>query len=497
MEALLEKRNFPALGLLGFAASVAATSVILVSRHGASSSGLALFSTALFGLGIFSVLACLRPLTTYVVALVLMTSPLSLMLSLPQSAVIAAFLFGAATAGFGARQRLRAIAQDPLILPIAAFAFYCAGSAAYGLVMGNEISYVLGDCFQLLEFALVYLLVGQLLRDRANLRVVLWSALTSILVTIAVELLLFIVGSDAGGLLPSWEGAGNTESLVRTIDIDATFLFTLLINLYPLVRSGKNRLYIWLALIPTAANIVLSLSRGLWLCTLIAIVVSLLLQVRQARARLVKASAYVGVGIVLLAAGLRIGLDSDTSLMDVFEDRIFHGVDQVEEGFAGTESMATRRFLEMAIVAPQVLVHPLIGHGLGATYIIAGFAVLDSGTSELIDHHFIHNLYLVTAFRMGFIGLALIFLLLIVYFRKILPAYRKMPEGMYKAMVAGLMASIVGQLFLSMTQPTIFEHPTCVLIASAMAISVRLSGFASAATGPPPQLGRLSLEDGI
>jgi O-antigen ligase len=136
--------------------------------------------------------------------------------------------------------------------------------------------------------------------------------------------------------------------------------------------------------------------------------------------------------------------------------------------------MATRRFLEMAIVGPQVLDRPWFGHGLGATYIIAGFAVLDAGTSGLIDHHFIHNLYLGTAFRLGLVGLGLLLWVLARYFRHILKAYRKMPPDFSKAIVAGLLASIFGQLILSITEPTVVDHPTCVLIAAAMAVSFKL-----------------------
>jgi O-antigen ligase len=173
--------------------------------------------------------------------------------------------------------------------------------------------------------------------------------------------------------------------------------------------------------------------------------------------------------------------------MDVFAERILHGVDQVQEGFAGTESLATRRFLEMVIVGPQVLDRPWFGYGLGATYIIGGFAVLDAGTKGLIDHHFIHNLYLGTSFRMGLAGLALLLWVLSTYFRRILRAYRRMPSGpdwagLSRGLVAGVVASLVGQLFLSMTQPTLVDHPTCVLIASTMALSFRLAGCGGAET---------------
>jgi O-antigen ligase len=252
-----------------------------------------------------------------------------------------------------------------------------------------------------------------------------------------------------------------------------------LINLYPLARSPRQRYLIWAALIPTVADILLSLSRGLWICSLVAVVFSLALQDGRTRARLLKTSVGLGIFIVLLATVWRIAPRSDLSIMDIFEERIYHGVDQVEFGLEGVENMGTRRFLEMAIVGPQVLSRPLFGYGLGATYVIGGFAILDSDTKGVVDHHFIHNFYLVTAFRMGLVGLALLFWVFFRYFRRTISGYRTMSAGFEKALVAGLVAGVMGQLVLSITQPTIMDHPTCALIACAMAISLKLSQPAS------------------
>jgi O-antigen ligase len=482
------------LATLGLAAALGAVSLVAVGDQGFSGGKLALLGSGLLALAVFSALLWSCPLVVLVIAMVFTTSPIPLALSLPQSALVSAFLLSAAVVGFALRTPWRSLVPDPMLLPMGMFALYGVVSAAHGYWVGNELSYLAGDCFQLIEFAAVYFLVAQLLKTGGAIRMLMCWVLGSMLVTIVVELTLSILGSDAGGLLPSWEASSQGESLVRTIDIDATILFTILINLYPLLRASKHRRLIWLALIPTVANIALSLARGLWLCTLIAMLVSLLLQSRRARARLLKAAACLAVSVAILAAGWKVGSGSDDSLMDVFAERIFHGVDQVQEGFAGTESLATRRFLEMVIVGPQVLDRPWFGYGLGATYIIGGFAVLDAGTKGLIDHHFIHNLYLGTTFRMGLAGLALLLWVLFTYFRRILSAYRRMPSGSNQAglnraglnrgLIAGVVASLVGQLFLSITQPTVVDHPTCVLIAGAMALSFRLAACGgSAGTG--------------
>lgn len=475
---MAQRRVHVQAGVLGLAAAVFAASLTAVSYRGLAASGFAIVGIGFLALAVLALLVHMRPLVTLSIALIFMTSPMSLILSLQWSALVSAFLLGGACLGFAVRTPVRAMASDPLFLPIGILTAYGLLSAVYGLLLGNEVGYLLGDCFQVIEFAVVYFLAAQLLNDSGKIYLFLRVLLISMMITVLVELVLFALGPSAGNLLPSWGGSYISGSLVRTIDIDATILFAVLINLYFVAASRRHRLWIGLAIVPTLANITLSLSRGLWLCTLVAAIVSVMLAVRKARRRLLTTFAFVAICLAMLAGTWTISSgsqeDADISLLNILQERVYYGANQVTAGLEGEEGMATRRFLEIAIVGPQVLTKPWIGYGLGATYVIGGFAVLDSGTNALIDHHFIHNLYLVTAFRMGMIGLGLLLWVLFRYFRKVLRAFKSMPPGVPRALVAGFVACIVGQLFLSITQPTIIDHPTCALIACAMALSFRL-----------------------
>lgn len=479
MSALAQQRLHLQAGILGLVSAAFAASLTAVSYRGLTASSYALLGVGLLTVIFLSVLVYTRPLITLTIALIFMTSPLSLILSLQWSALVSAFLLAGACVGFVLRTSRRAMVADPMFLPIGLFTAYGVLSAAYGLFLGNELGYLLGDCFQIIEFAAVYLLAAHLLSDEKNIYRFLRALFISMMITVFVELALSAVGSSGGSLLPSWDGSYIAGSLLRTIDIDATILFAVLINLYPAVTSHRHRLWIGLALVPVVANIAFSLSRGLWLCALVAIIASVMLAMRKTRKHLLTTFAFVAVCLGALAATWRISSgsqqDADISLLNVLEERITYGADQVAAGFAGEEGMATRRFLEMVIVGPQVWARPWIGYGLGATYVIGGFAVLDSGTNGLIDHHFIHNLYLVTAFRMGAIGLLLLLWVVLRYFRRILWTLKNMPASLPRALIAGFVACLVGQLFLSMTQPTLIDHPTCGLIACAMALSFRLA----------------------
>jgi O-antigen ligase len=469
------RQELVAAAIIGFMAACSTASITIVQYGGLSYSSSADVFLGLLAMFLLGMLVYWRPLASLTLALVTVTSPIPLLLTVQQSAAITAILLAGAAIGLVFRKPVRWLAGDSMLPLVGGFALMGLVAALYGLWAGNDVAYVLGDWFQIIEFALAYFLTGQLVKERAQIFYVLRTLLISVMATILLELVLFALGPSGSKLLPSWEGASVSGSLVRTINADATILFATLLSVYSACHSGRQRFWILAALVPTVANIALSLSRGLWLCSIVAVIVSFALQGWSTRKRLFRAFGVIGVCILAIAAVWKIGATAEDNLLSVMQERVLHGVDQVQEGVAGEESMATRRFLEMVIVGPQVFTRPLFGHGLGATYVIGGFAILDAGTNGPVDHHFIHNLYLVTAFRMGLIGLGILLWLLFRYFRVILRLYKKIPSDFDRAVVVGLMASIVGQLFSAIVEPTITDHPTGPVIACLLAISIRLA----------------------
>jgi O-antigen ligase len=134
--------------------------------------------------------------------------------------------------------------------------------------------------------------------------------------------------------------------------------------------------------------------------------------------------------------------------------------------------LARRRVLEHSAIFPQIADRPILGSGLGATYRIPGAAVLGGPKSEIVDHHYVHDLYLLIAFRLGVPGLVLFLLLLATYFRS---ATRNLRNSRYSlenaGLMAGLISAMVGEAVLSLTSPTILAHPTAGVIGLTMAIT--------------------------
>src|SRR5579863_227423 len=183
MEAVAYKPAPWTVGILGLAAALSALSLVAVSDR-PTDSAYALACLAPLVLGAFAFLVYTRPLATLILALIFITSPIRLAVTQPQSAVVSAFLLAGCAVGFAARTRWRDLARgsilrDPMLVPIGIFAAYGIASAVHGWWLGNPLSYLLGDCFQAVEFAAVYFLVSQLLARDADVRLLLRSLLTS------------------------------------------------------------------------------------------------------------------------------------------------------------------------------------------------------------------------------------------------------------------------------------------------------------------------------
>jgi O-antigen ligase len=473
----------PALAL-GMALTITILPLAYLSAGGAVADQNTIMIMA--GLGIFSLLAgATNPTIPLALALVFITSPIPQMVSLEWSVYVPGFLIAGCVLGILLQSSFRqAVQSDALYGKMWVFLGYGLLSAVRGLTLHNSFSYVVGDFYQLAEFAVLYILIRVLLRDKTSLQPVLKWVFASLMVTVAFQLALVALGGDTSGWLPSWEASTGSDSLARTIDINAIFALAVLLNVYSRAETSTQRLTIWLLLALTVANILMSLSRGEWLGSLVAVSVSLLLPTNYRKKRLLGAFLSVLLFFMILGAAWKIGTSHEDSLLGVFEERVSWGVAQVESGLEGDTSLATRRFIEFALIAPQIPEAPILGKGLGATYEIGGFAVLNSVSDQVVDHHFIHNLFLQMTFRMGVLGLVLYCGILVRYFRKGIAEYKLLRNGQPKAIAGGLIAGMAGMLMISMTEPVLLRHPECGFAAFAMALTFRLSSMEAANAVP-------------
>jgi len=332
----------------------------------------------------------------------------------------------------------------------------------YAVLRGNRPGYLLGDFYQIFEFASVFVLTRVLIRSEEQWRSVVNVLLGIIVATSLMQLADAVQGAD---YLPHLNQFG--VDLPRTININAPVAFCAIFSLLSAARRRWKSLAACLVIL--SVNLVFGFTRGLWLATIVSILFLLMVQHRTARRKAIQYLASLAVAFILFASVLTLG---SSNFLRVIEDRVAYSFTQYESASGGEEVLAARRFIEWALIGAQIVEHPIAGKGLGATYEIAGEAVLEGPKDEQIDFHYIHNMYLLIAFRLCIPALLLFLFILWKYFRKSINNYRTTgfsPEN--TALLAGLIAAMFGELVLSMTSPTLLNHPTGGVLGCIMALT--------------------------
>jgi O-Antigen ligase len=432
----------------------------------------------IFGFGPLGLLAALLlpPSLPLILTIVFLECPFALNTDQNRSAayIAAGLMAWTALASIVSVSRPRETGSNPLLGKVWFFAVYGIVSALRGLWLGNPRDYVLGDLFQIEEFAIVFVLVTRLVIDERTSRRLMACALGSTFFTVVWQLAAYTTGRNGNPNLPIWEGGDLNGALPRTIDLNGLFVLVTLLTLYTAIKSLRQRSLILLLLIPTVANLLFSFTRGVWLASSLAVAVSVCLLHRAQRRELLKVIALAALCVTLLAGVWSIGSGAtNASLLDAMQDRLSFGVTQVQEGFSGSVAVETRRFVEITTIAPQILSSPLLGKGLGGLYWIDALAFINAQDLGIIDFHYMHNLYLLVGFRLGLVGLVSFLWILYSYFRESIRGCGRMPAGLRKSLVAGVIAGVAGEAVLSMTSPTILNHPTSALIACVMALTFR------------------------
>ena len=416
------------------------------------------------------------PVIPLFLAVMFLESPLPLLLDNKPSALLTGGLLGLAAFGclFSPVTHLNTVSL-PVRRSVWFFGVCGLLSAAKGLWLGNSSEYVIGDLFQVEEFVAVFILVSLLVNNETIGVRLLKCALGATYVNSVWQLVQSATGLSIGEGLPSVDSdVGGFVS--RTISLDAIYVFVVVVSLYRVIPV-RRRYWLWILLGPTVANLVFSFTRGVWVASTVGFLTCTWLLSKEQRLRLLKVAALIVFGIAAISSVWQIGGEgSQVSLLDAIQARLWFGMSQVQQGWEGDIHVQTRRFVEIAMIAPQVMSSPFLGTGMGALYSIDAAAMFAESTG-LIDYHYMHNLYLRVAFRMGLLGLAAFCFVLYFYFRSSLRHYFAMPDDSLRALTAGLIAAVAAQVVLSMTSPTLLEHPMAGLAGCTMALTLRFVDF--------------------
>lgn len=398
----------------------------------------------------------LQPLVSFTLALAYLMSPVPSFLDLRFSAAVTALLIGICFAGCVLVGHFKSPFEGRFSHLPAILCLVAGGSAVYGIWRGNQLSLVLGDFYQMFEFSAMLLLARALIRTEQQFRTLANAIVGAIIVTSVLQTADALRG--ASYLAPLSQQGFNVP---RTINMNAPIAFVILLASLGVARHKK---WMLAGLVILSINLVWSFTRGLWLAAFASSI--FLLAIQRGKLRRVVLKYVFALGLLSVPLLFASGVGS------MVVERIGYSSQQLSSVSEEDQNLAGRRLLEYILVLPHVAEHPIAGNGLGASYFIAGDAVLQGPKGEQIDFHYIHNLYLLIAFRLGIPALLVLFVLLWKYFRRATKNLRDRGLSLdTSALLAGLIAAIFGEVVLSLTSPTLLNHPTAGVLGCVIAIT--------------------------
>jgi O-Antigen ligase len=398
-----------------------------------------------------------RPFVTLCLTLFYLASPIPIVLDASYSAAIATVLIANCFAGTVQAFRFNMLFRKPFLRVPLLLCAVAAFGAVSGIVRGNKTSLVLGDFYQITEFAALFFLVQTLVNTEERFRAFTNVIIGSILATSVLQTGDALIGA---GYLPRIIQQGI--DVPRTINMNAPIALVALLSRLTFARDKR---WILAGMGVLAVNLVWSFTRGLWAATIASVLFLLFIQGLELRRIVLKIACFSCV--------LAIPLLYASGLGSVIGNRVSYSFEQFGSASEEEQNLAGRRVLEYILIFPSIAEHPVLGNGLGATYEISGSAVLAGPEGEQVDYHYIHNLYLLIAFRLGIPVLLLFITLLWKYFRRSIRTLRMASlSHENSALLAGLIAAMFGEAVLSLTSPTFMNHPTAGLMGCIMAATV-------------------------
>jgi len=381
----------------------------------------------------------------------------------------------------------------PLRWPTLLILLIAAIGALHGLLRGNPTLAVFGDVYHLAEFAALLLLGQELVWTERQLRDFVCLIVIAVLATSALQTI------DAFMDAPYLPVIDELDRSKRLINQNSPLAFTLLLALA--AGAGRKAWLPLLGVLVIEGYIIASFTRGLWFETAVSALALVAVLRPPTRFAALKLGAAYAVAAVLMLGVTGTGSSVLHRIQYGFAQlATFSRAEETASRVAKPESvpapapapapaplaaaapeapltpmqiLASRRMLEHALLLAEIARHPLLGAGLGASYRIPGAAVLGGPKDEVIDYHYVHDLYLASAFRLGVPCFVLLLGLLGGFFWFVLRRFRAQtwsPES--GALLAGLIAATVGEAAISFISPVILNHPTAGVIGCTMGMTL-------------------------
>jgi len=337
--------------------------------------------------------------------------------------------------------------RSPVALPLALFVVWVLVAAFIGYAGGNEIKLIFQDLRGLAYFVLFFWVITSV-ADRASIMVLLKALAACVVAGFGVGLLYSALGrAQATGFVEAGVSRfpGPNDAFLM-----ASVMLVAWVALWPKSRSRPAAL--WALLAVALVGLMLSFVRGYWVGFLVGILYLAVLLRGSQRIRL-----FAGV----LVVGALIAVATAVVQPAVFTSVISRAVAVTAIGDRNVQY----RFLENQAVERQIRQKPLVGYGLGKTFVpdFQRYGV------PLQPEVYIHNNYLWFWQRLGAVGLILFTWTLMAFLfpKGGVRSLRAEDDPWLVGLVVGTRALVVALLFVSVTSPQ-FNNMTDVAVVSVL-----------------------------
>lgn len=329
-------------------------------------------------------------------------------------------------------------------------------SALYGLARGHS-RFIVAQEFEMYVYLLAYFLVVSLVTTQKDASLVVKTMLIATVAMACIAIITFLYTLQFDNIFfykgPLGHIVYSKSSTIPRVISNAEMYLPVAVNViisYLLfARNSQLTKYLLAsALIVLLFAVFISLTRGMWLSTLIS---SLILigyyvyqQGRSAFLTLAKASA----ATVLLFGAILYLLPGQPILQRILDFGAVRAASMLQ---VTADISLFNRYQEIIQVLKSFRSQPIFGIGLGG--VISWHDMLFPWITHMV--FYIHNSYFWMLLKMGIIGLGAFLVILYIVFRKAIALLKKIESSHQRAIVAGLTTGLVSVLVFSITSPFI------------------------------------------
>ena len=327
-------------------------------------------------------------------------------------------------------QKRFAVRRTALDRPMAGLLIAVVASVFVGLSHGHPA--ILPDVRFPLYYSLFFIATALFDPRRVTGFVTLLIAATAV---VAVQYLLAFFAGINLSIVGSFTRIARAEGVM--LPIGMLFILSRVVFHRSPVRRGA----LLLLFVPMALALVIGMTRAMWVsfaAGLLALGILLLLDRQRSTGRLaVAVRLVVAVPLLILFAAYGFQALTGAGLSDVASYRSSSAMQ------FGDDPSLGHRFLSYAVALDQILAHPLVGNGHGATIT---YPMLVYGRMNIVTTSHIDSLYVVLLHRLGAIGLLLFLWLACRALRRAYRLFQTSDRAETRIFCAGFVAAMVNCL---------------------------------------------------